>query len=66
LSTLDRFGAALNVFEKAIKAKPNLALAWYGMSFILEKLGRPTQATEALERARKLSPKQEIKQFEQT
>jgi tetratricopeptide (TPR) repeat protein len=51
-----RAGAALEQFQRILRAQPNNPVALYGASLALDKLGRGPEAVECLARAVELAP----------
>jgi len=49
----ERWAAATVEFETAIRLKPDLSEAYYHLSRVYRKLGRPDEAARALEKFRK-------------
>ncbi|WP_413166934.1 tetratricopeptide repeat protein [Capilliphycus salinus ALCB114379] len=56
LANENRYGEALNCFEKAVKLNSNLEEAWYNQGNILVRLSRYTEALKAYEQVVKIHP----------
>ena len=48
---------AEELLQKCIKENPRFAVAWYELSFVLQNIGKPTEATEAARKAATLENK---------
>jgi tetratricopeptide (TPR) repeat protein len=57
LSDLDEFAEAIERFELAISLEPDHAGAWYNLAITLYRLGQPTDAIAAMEKAYSSDPR---------
>ena len=52
----DDFAASIDAFKKAVEARPNYAIGWYGLGNAFEKSGNAKAAADAYEKAVKTTP----------
>lgn len=60
---LERFGDAIDAYEKALAINPDNANVWTDLGVMYRRSGEPKHAIEAFDRAMQIDPKHEISRF---